>query len=400
MSAFLSRQALARVLQSLLQAELTTARGRRGGPTGSRLPPGRWSDAARITGGESIDLGCDSLEALWLSSAACEMFDLADAGRHQALAASDYYGEWLDIIEGAWHNGLSSITFSTSGSTGTPKRCTHGFAGLDAEASHFASLFAARRRVLALVPAHHIYGFLFTALLPDKLDAECLTDGPAIEALAALQSGDLVIGFPERWLWIERVVRRFDADILGVTSTAPCPRNLVEALIKSGLDGLTEIYGSSETAGIGTRRWPETAYRLLPRWGFAVKDGHDELADSFGGFAAFPDAIRRIGADTFIPIGRIDGAVQVGGINIYPEQIAAALCGRPGVAEAAVRLMRLEEGLRLKAFIVADGSIEQEALLAMLTGWLAEMTEPVARPVDFRFGARLPRNALGKLTDW
>ena len=400
MAAAPTRRALAPVLQSLLRAELAAARGKRGHATGTHLPPGPWSDAARITGRGPLDLGCDSLEALWLSSAACEMFDLADAGRHHALAASERFGEWLDIIEGAWRDGLSTITFSTSGTTGKPKRCTHKLADLDAEAAHFAGLFGDRRRVLAFVPAHHVYGFLFTALLPDRLDAECLDTGPATEALAALRPGDLIVAFPERWLWIERVVRCFGADIRGVTSTAPCPRDLVEALIKAGLDGLTEIYGSSETAGIGTRCWPETAYRLLPRWSFAAQDGRDVLVDPAGGSVAVPDALERIDADAFIPTSRLDGAVQVGGTNVHPARIAAALRGRPGVAEAAVRLMRPDEGLRLKAFIVADGSIAQEAVRATLASWLAETMDPAARPVDFRFGARLPRNALGKLADW
>jgi len=394
-----SRRALARVLQSLLQAELASARGKRGGNIATNLPPGPWPDATSLTGRGPSDLGCDWLEALWLSSAACEMFDLAAAGRHHALATSSRFGEWLDIIEGAWRDGLSTITFSTSGTTGKPKRCTHTLTDLCAEARHFGGLFGDSRRVLSFVPAHHVYGFLFTALLPDVLDAECLDTGPAIEALAALQPGDLIVAFPERWLWIERVVRRFGADIRGVTSTAPCPRDLVEALVAAGLDGMTEIYGSSETAGIGTRSWPETAYRLLPRWSFAADAGCEMLVDS-SGVSACPDVIERIGSDTFIPAGRLDGAVQVGGTNVHPERIAAALRERPGIAEVAVRLMRPDEGSRLKAFVVADGSIAPDALLASLCKWLAETMEPAARPVGFSFGPRLPRNALGKLADW
>ncbi len=376
------------------------ARGKRGGAAGPHLPPGLWLDEARISGHGVADLGCDSLEALWISSAACEMFDLAEAGRHHALAASDRFGEWLDIIEGAWHGGLGTVTFTTSGTTGRPKRCTHELVDLQAEARHFTGVFGDCRRVLAFVPAHHIYGFLFTALLPDALDAECLDIAEATEALAASRPGDLLVAFPERWSWIERVVRHFGADVLGVTSTAPCPRDLVEALIGAGLGGMTEVYGSSETAGIATRCWPQTTYRLLPRWSFAEADGRACLVDAAGRCAALPDMIERTGAEAFVPAGRVDDAVQVGGTNVHPEAVAVALRERPGVAEAAVRLMRPEEGSRLKAFIVADGSVAQDLLRAALVGWLAQTMEAPARPVDFRFGTRLPRNALGKLSDW
>lgn len=400
MAAVPSRRALARVLQSLLQVELAAARGKRGTARPSNLPAGSWSEDARITGFGPSDLCCDSLEALWLSSAACEMFDLASVNRHHALAGSDRFGEWLDLVEDAWREGLSTITFSTSGSTGRAKRCTHELASLASEAAHFASLFGDRRRVLAFVPPHHIYGFLFTALLPDRIEADTLDIQPAIEALGALQPGDLIIAFPDRWQWIARVVRCFGPNIRGVTSTAPCPRDLAEALIETGLAELTEVYGSSETAGIGTRRWPETAYRLLPRWSFADETGGDLLVESSGATVALLDAVQRIGGDGFIPTGRLDGAVQVGGINVYPERVAAALRARPGVAEAAVRLMRPEEGSRLKAFIVIDGSMTQDALSAALTGWLAETMESASRPVAFSFGDALPRNPLGKLADW
>ncbi len=47
--------------------------------------------------------------------------------------------------------------------------------------------------------------------------------------------------------------------------------------------------------------------------------------------------------------------MQVAGINLYPERIAGIIREYPGVAEAEVRLMRPDEGDRLKAFIVMDG---------------------------------------------
>ena len=386
-------------MQSLLQAELATARGRRGnGASAGALPAGPWSDKARITGDGPLDLGCDSLEALWLSSAACEMFELARTNRHHALAAAECYGEWLDIILAGFADGQHAITFSTSGSTGRPKRCTHDLADLDSEARHFAGLFAGSRRVLAFVPAHHIYGFLFTALLPDAVAAEVLDGGAAMEALAAPRPGDLIVAFPERWAWIERVVRRWPAGIRGVTSTAPCPRDLIEAIVGAGIADFTEVYGSSETAGIATRSWPETGYRLLPRWTFAPDE--DAIVDGAGRRVLLPDLVERRGADAFVPAGRRDGLVQVGGVNVDPGMVAASLRERPEVADVAVRLMRPDEGLRLKAFVVAAPGADEESLRVALEAWARTELATAARPTSWTFGARLPRNELGKLADW
>jgi acyl-coenzyme A synthetase/AMP-(fatty) acid ligase len=73
----------------------------------------------------------------------------------------------------------------------------------------------------------------------------------------------------------------------------------------------------------------------------------------------------------------------------------------PAVADAAVRLMRPDEGRRLKAFVVprADDSAATE-LAAQLSGWIAERLTAPERPAAWTFGARLPRQASGKPADW
>ena len=395
----LSRPALLRVVASLLSAERARARGRRaGGFDGSLRPLPCLSDDTRITGFGPGDLGCDSLEALWLSSAVCEMFHLADAGEQHGTVASDRVGDWLDAIERTWAKGVGVLTFTTSGTSGTPKRCVHDLQALIAEARHFASLFADRRRVLAYVPAHHIYGFLFTALLPYQLGADVLDALAATQALSDLRSGDLIVAFPERWSSIERMVTRWQGDVAGVTSTAPCPRALIEALSEAGLAAMTEIYGSSETAGIATRTWPSPDYRLLPWWNFDADDAG--LVAEAGRRAMLPDAITRRGSDAFTLAGRRDGAVQVGGVNVNPNLVADALASTVGVASAAVRLMRPEEGTRLKAFIVSDETLETTQLEAQIHAFLERTLEPAARPTLLTFGSRLPSNELGKPADW
>lgn len=54
----------------------------------------------------------------------------------------------------------------------------------------------------------------------------------------------------------------------------------------------------------------------------------------------------------FLPQGRRDEVVQVGGRNVSPAHVAQVLRRHPRVRDASVRLMRPDEGLRLKAFVV------------------------------------------------
>ena len=103
--------------------------------------------------------------------------------------------------------------------------------------------------------------------------------------------------------------------------------------------------------------------------------------------------------------GRRDRAVQVGGTNVYPDRVARVLRAHPKVADCAVRLMRPEEGWRLKAFVVPDGvsagAIGDPAdLRRELRRWLRDKVEASERPGSITLGAVLPLDDQGKAADW
>lgn len=401
----LARPAIARVLQSLLTAELATSRGGCGGD----LPPHlhrAWPDAIDIGDAtrSSNSLGCDSLERLQLASAVNEMFHLHEMNEEGGLLRDTTFGSWIDRIEAGWRGGVHRLTFTTSGSTGRPKRCTHAVEYLHAEIRFLSKLWQGRGRIIALVPAHHIYGFLFTAVLPDALGIPCLDAmhlGPG-ELARSLEPGDLVVTFPERWRWLERSLPGWPADVEGVVSTAPCPAELIEGLRGAGLAKLTEVYGSTETAGIATREGPTEAYRLMPQWRFAspFDEAQPTLVHQSGHRAMLMDMVHRMGDDGFRLAGRRDGMVQVGGINVMPEHVAAQLRTRPGVANVTVRLMRPEEGSRLKAFIVPMPGRDPERVRRDLEAWMALHLSASERPRSLTLGSDLPKGIMGKPLDW
>ncbi len=401
----LSRSALAAVLQSLLTAELLDARGR--GNPAARLPahlPPAWPETTPISSGAGEGLGCDSLERLWLASAVNEMFHLHEAGGEDGLFADTTFGAWIEQVEAAWQSGVASVTFTSSGTSGRPKRCAHSADALSTEIAFLAELFRNRRRVVSLVPPHHAYGFLFAGLLPDALGVDHVDAtklGPA-EIARSLAPGDLVVTFPDRWRWLERSLLNWPEDVAGVVSTAPCPRDLIAALFERGLAAMTEVYGSSETAGVAVRRWPEFSYSLMPHWRFVepVSEDAPEIVHRSGRRLLLPDRVRPRGGGRFELAGRLDGAVQVGGVNVYPDRVAARLRDRPGVKDAAVRLMRPEEGVRLKAFIVPEVGADLTALQMELNAWIDSVLPTAERPTALTFGDRFPRGTMGKSADW
>ena len=101
-----------------------------------------------------------------------------------------------------------------------------------------------------------------------------------------------------------------------------------------------------------------------------------------------------------VPVRRRDGAVQIGGVNVYPELVRAVLKAHPSVADAAVRAMRPHEGERLKAFIKPIDGIDAENLREDLEAWLAQRLTSPQMPRAFSFGPRLPTGDHGKPCDW
>jgi acyl-coenzyme A synthetase/AMP-(fatty) acid ligase len=106
-------------------------------------------------------------------------------------------------------------------------------------------------------------------------------------------------------------------------------------------------------------------------------------------------------ATQFQVIKRHDGAVQVGGINVFPARVQELLCRHPDVAAAQVRQASAAADGRLKAFVVPSADcVDSAQLPERLHAWLATRLTPPEMPRAITIGTELPRSSLGKLADW
>ena len=384
-----SRTSIARIVLDLLREEVTASR--RG--AAAALRPAGWSEETRADG-DGLDL--DSLERLNVAAALNEFFHLHEYGAEDWLLAGAQVGEWCDVVEQSLRATGTHLTFRTSGSTGTPKRCTHRVADLLTEAAGWADYLGRPTHLIALVPSHHIYGTLFTAMLPDLIGAECRVErAHGADAVARAKPGAVVIATPTMWQYLSRSLLAFPPGVVGVSSTAPMPAQLAHQLGGQRLARLVEVYGSSETAGIGSRDRHDAPFRLLDRW---TKGPAGGLTASDGEPVAMPDAAQWLDGRHFALLGRIDGAVQIGGLNVFPDRVRDVLLAHAGVAEAAVRL-DADTG-RLKAFVVPAAESAGDTLAAELDRWCGARVADVERPRRIAGGAKLPRTAMGKPADW
>lgn len=343
----------------------------------------------------------------------CEVILQANAMFHTTVAVpeiTEVCGTLAQSLFVQWEKGERTITFFTSGSTGIPTPCTHGEHHLRQEITSVAPLVdESIASALVTVPLHHLYGFTFGVLLPLSLGIPIRYVPPLPTAVSAqMHSGDMVVGIPLVW---QKIVELQDwksgsstrgNGITAFTSTSPTPPEVLHALVHHSFRTV-EIFGSSEVGAICSRLHPDGDFELLPHL-IRGKDNNYFLERLMpeGETRRYPimDDITWLDDRHLRPGGRLDRAVQVGGINVYPQHVAHVLEQCEGVQHCVVRLMRADEGHRLKAFVVPDQDADQALLQSTLMRHAHAHLRDEERPGKYDFGTALPRSRMGKLTDW
>ena len=403
----LSADDLLRVCRDLAWSEIAAMPGNRS-RLGPRLPhsqAGTWPDWPDWSPG---GLALDSLACMQLATAAAVWCNAQDTGFEDLFLAKRNAQGWADAMQRARSAGARGFTFSTSGSTGKRQHIRHADDSLMAEAHAWAQVLRASalpvRRVVTLVPCHHIYGFIWGVLVPKALAVPVVE--ASHEALPELLAGDLLVGVPDQWQWLAGSVRAGAAPVQGVTSTAPMPGPLHQRLITAegasppNLARLLQIYGSTQTGGIAWRDDPDAPYTLAPG---RSRSAGGEIELLLPGGALVPlvlqDEVRWIGVNQFELLRRTDSCVQVGGHNVSLAWVREQLLTYPAVEDASVRLDTAAQLARLKAFVVLKAPANQAQKVG-LQAWALENLPWYAALGSICYGGELPRNAMGKPSDW
>ena len=340
----------------------------------------------------------DSLDQLAAARCVAEFFELEKAGTEEWLLRRSGLDVWSQVVLECLNRGtITHLWFRSGGTSGEPKLVSQSLTHLLSEAHNIRALVSDTKRIIALVPLHHIYGFIWGPLLSTQMGVPLL-HGP--QALAAvhndLRSGDLLLGFPQWWRYFGGARGQLHEGVKGVTSTAPCPPQDIDAVRNRGLQTMIEVYGSSETAGIGWRDNTAHEYRLFNHW---TRYDNSRLESENGDIVSLPDQVQWHSDRLLVPTGRLDSSVQVGGVNVWPERVRAFIETHGQVGSCVVRAFETQQGTRLKIFVVPDGPAGND-LQAELRDWFRAELPAAERPIQITVGNQLPRDHLGKLCDW
>jgi acyl-coenzyme A synthetase/AMP-(fatty) acid ligase len=298
----------------------------------------------------------------------------------------------------------------TGGSTGKPKVWSKSPRNLFSEAFYLKEKFAISDKDLfvATVPPYHIYGLLFSVLVPFVAHARLLPDvytfPQEIISTTNKNKASVMVSVPIHYRAMK--VDNLSAPSLKVAFSSSGVLDRSDGLHfhkKTGL-GITEIYGSTETGGIATRcisehteswkpfdivSWKSIGKRLSIKSDFASP----EMERDKDGYCLTGDEVREDKDNRFVLLGRADGIVKVAGKRVDLQDVQNKIRTLPTVRDAIVVSLPAEKGRESVIAAVVACDLTETHLKKLLI----DMLEPYAIPRRVKIVSSITTSATGKI---
>jgi long-chain acyl-CoA synthetase len=363
------------------------------------------------------------------------------------VALETWFQEDPEVRLTAIDDDRLALLLYTSGTTGKPKGAMLSHANLiaSAEAAYDAAEvddFELPRISVSAMPMAHIFGvgvmnsgYLMPARLADGYMVQMTSFEPErFMQLIQQHRANQIPAVPTMLALIlsHPRARRYDLSSLEevVCGAAPLPIELAKAFAKRCGCRVREIYGLTESTGIGSanRRSeafrPGSAGRAYSNTEIAIFDSEDRPLPAgergeivlrgptlMKGYLNRPEETAEVLRGGWLHTGDIgylddEGCLYIvdrkkdmilrGGENIYPAELESILYEHPAVAEAAVVGAPDEVyGERVVAFVALRD--DQTATPDELIAFVRERTTPFKAPAEIQLVDALPKSGVGKI---
>lgn len=294
----------------------------------------------------------------------------------------------------------------TSGSTGRPQGHSMSFGRMYqcamAEAERMWEVAGGTCSVVGTVSPQHMFGLEATVLLPIFGGGQFSAGQPffpadVASALAELPEPRLLVTTPFH------LRKLMDAQITWprisavLSATAPLSLQLAKE-VETQLDApMVEIYGSTETGALATRRTTQEA-----EWhtysGITLQHSQQEvyaLAEHFDAPQMLNDTVELLSPSCFRLLGRNSDMINIVGKRNSLAFLNQILISIPGVEDGVFynhEISSADETARLAAFVVAPSLTDAD-----ITTALRQHIDPVFLPRPLVFVEALPRDSNGKM---
>jgi long-chain acyl-CoA synthetase len=359
-------------------------------------------------------------------------------GAH-SFEAMGQTAEPIDSASRATPDDVAAIVY-TSGTTGVPKGAMLSHHNLISNADACVEMIQVsdRDHFLCVLPLFHSFGATVCMVLPLLIGATTtlMPRFAPMDVLRTIVSEGITLfaGVPSMYAAMLRLRSEEQWDLshmrICVSGGAPMPVALLEAFATRYAVTMLEGYGPTEASPVvsvnpydGVRK-PGSVGLPLPGVSLKIVDddgrvmppgevgeilvhGDNVMQGYYGRPEDTAETVRdgwlytgdmgRLDQDGYLYImGRKKDLIIVGGMNVYPREVEAALHGHPAVAEAAVVGASASlRGEQVVAFVVlSEGcSASADELVELCRGALAKFKVPRRVVVV----DELPRSGMGKV---
>jgi acyl-coenzyme A synthetase/AMP-(fatty) acid ligase len=298
----------------------------------------------------------------------------------------------------------------TSGSTGKPAPHAKSWGDLCAttalnaaaiRAAISAAAVAQQPWIVATVPPQHMYGFETSVLLPLLAGfgihgGRPLLPADVAAALDEVPAPRVLVSTPVHLRSLVESRAHFPDVAVVVSATAPLQRELAQRVEKYLRAVLVEMFGSTETCVIATRRTvQDDGWRAYPGILLEPVEGGTIVHAPWLARDQLLQDIIEVRADhSFTVVGRHSDLVEVAGKRASLADLTRRLINLPGVEDAIIFQPAAESGgvRRCAALVVAPGLSAREVLRRF-----RREVDAVFLPRPLIVVPALPRNEVGKV---
>ncbi|MBN2040507.1 MAG: acyl--CoA ligase [Spirochaetes bacterium] len=297
----------------------------------------------------------------------------------------------------------------TGGSTGKPKVWYKTPENVLSESMYHADKLRITQNdiVLSTVPPQHIYGLLFSVLMPfiagsKVTDKVCVLPSEIIANINEY-SASVMISIPLHY----RALKGSDFKVPSLRAVLSSGGNLdiedAKAFYKQTGVEVLEIFGSTETGGIATRynSGADIPWRIMDNKEWKIKSEQLCIKSTFispdvpkdnDNFFMTGDRVEKIDDSSFKHLGRSDGIIKVAGKRVDLDEVENVLKKIPEVNDAVVIAIPVTSGRENDIVAVIEGSAD----LSSIRQKAVKMLEPYSVPRKIKIVEKIPVLSTGK----
>lgn len=299
----------------------------------------------------------------------------------------------------------------TGGSTGTPQIWSKTPWNLLMEAVNIKNTFDIKEddTILATVPPNHIYGMLYSILLPLVTGARVSVKTPTFpnEIIQRIEetNATVLVSIPAHYRALNPlpISHHHKLRIAFSSAGALSEEDSLGFYNNTGV-GVTEIYGSTETGGIAQRNRAKGQTTLIPFECVDVqieKNEHlqvrshflsRELFKSDDGFFETADRVQWADSSGFMLLGRSDGIVKVGGKRVDLARTRETLMEVNNVEDVYVFAIQVKSGRENEIVALIEGQVTADQMHQSAK----EHLPAYARPRNIKVVKQIPLSSTGK----